>query len=73
MPEQFIDDNENRKLPLDNIKVRFITHQGGCGGTRQDAHSLDLGKYCENQMIAGLHYRIDYVNYLDINDSFKRN
>ena len=53
--EQFIDDNENRKLPLDNIKVRFITHQGGCGGTRQDAHSLArlLAGYVNNPNVAG--------------------
>ena len=53
--EQFIDDNENRKLPLDNIKVRFITHQGGCGGTRQDAYSLArlLAGYVNNPNVAG--------------------
>ena len=40
---------------FDNIKVRFITHQGGCGGTRQDAQSLArlLAGYVNNPNVAG--------------------
>lgn len=31
----------NPKKPVfENVKVRFITHQGGCGGIRQDAETL---------------------------------
>lgn len=39
----------------DNIKVRFLTHQGGCGGTRQDAQSLArlLAGYVNNPNVAG--------------------
>jgi len=32
-----IEEVENPKATLDNIKVKFITHQGGCGSIRQDA------------------------------------
>ena len=41
--------------PYDNIKVRFLTHQGGCGGTRQDAQSLArlLAGYVNNPNVAG--------------------
>ena len=40
---------------FDNIKVRFLTHQGGCGGTRQDANSLArlLAGYVNNPNVAG--------------------
>lgn len=82
--EQFIDDNENRKLPLDNIKVRFITHQGGCGGTRQDAHSLArlLAGYVNNPNVAGatvlslgcqnLEIKLFETALKEINPSFKK-
>ena len=82
--EQFIDDNENRKLPLDNIKVRFITHQGGCGGTRQDAYSLArlLAGYVNNPNVAGatvlslgcqnLEIKLFETALKEINPSFKK-
>lgn len=40
---------------FDNIKIRFLTHQGGCGGTRQDAQSLAalLAGYVNNPNVAG--------------------
>ena len=40
---------------FDNIKVRFLTHQGGCGGTRQDSNSLArlLAGYVNNPNVAG--------------------
>lgn len=40
---------------FENIKVRFITHQGGCGGTREDAQALArlLAGYVNNPNIAG--------------------
>jgi altronate hydrolase len=39
----------------ENIKVRFLTHQGGCGGTRQDAQALArlLAGYVNNPNVAG--------------------
>ncbi len=45
---------ENRTV-FDNIKIRFITHQGGCGGTREDAHTLCnlLAGYTHNPNVAG--------------------
>jgi altronate hydrolase len=48
-------DDVKTKTPLDNIKVRFITHQGGCGGTRQDAKALArlLAGYVNNPNVAG--------------------
>ena len=40
---------------FENIKVRFLSHQGGCGGTRQDAQSLArlLAGYVKNPNVAG--------------------
>ena len=40
---------------FDNIDVRFITHQGGCGGMRQDSDSLAtlLAGYVNNPNVAG--------------------
>lgn len=53
------DRNISQTLPnenlLDNIEVKFITHQGGCGGIRQDAESLAnlLAGYVNNPNVAG--------------------
>lgn len=51
-PESKSTQNSNQ---YDNIKVRFLTHQGGCGGTRQDAQSLArlLAGYVNNPNVAG--------------------
>ncbi|MCB0494699.1 MAG: altronate dehydratase [Cyclobacteriaceae bacterium] len=40
---------------FENIEVKFITHQGGCGGIRQDAVSLAklLAGYVHNPNVAG--------------------
>ncbi|MDT0649525.1 UxaA family hydrolase [Autumnicola edwardsiae] len=40
---------------FDNIEVKFITHQGGCGGIRQDAVMLSklLAGYVNNPNVAG--------------------
>lgn len=40
---------------FDNIEVQFITHQGGCGGIRQDSESLArlLAGYVNNPNVAG--------------------
>jgi altronate hydrolase len=40
---------------FNNIDVKFITHQGGCGGIRQDSHSLAklLAGYVNNPNVAG--------------------
>ncbi|MGS2739809.1 UxaA family hydrolase [Sinomicrobium sp. M5D2P17] len=41
---------------FDNIEVRFITHQGGCGGIRQDSVTLArlLAGYVNNPNVAGV-------------------
>jgi altronate hydrolase len=51
-PESISRENSNQ---YNNIKVRFLTHQGGCGGTRQDAQSLArmLAGYVNNPNVAG--------------------
>ena len=43
------------KPTFDNIEVKFITHQGGCGGIRQDSESLArlLAGYVNNPNVAG--------------------
>jgi len=49
-------DKEYRDTQLfDNIEVKFITHQGGCGGIRQDSASLArlLAGYVNNPNVAG--------------------
>ncbi|MDT0687193.1 UxaA family hydrolase [Autumnicola psychrophila] len=40
---------------FDNVEVKFITHQGGCGGIRQDSASLArlLAGYINNPNVAG--------------------
>lgn len=45
-------ENEN---VFDNIDVKFITHQGGCGGIRQDSELLAklLAGYVNNPNVAG--------------------
>ena len=52
----FNEDNEDRReQTFDNIEVKFITHQGGCGGTRHDAQTLAnlLAGYVKNPNVAG--------------------
>lgn len=54
--EKTINDTENTKKPtFDNIEVKFITHQGGCGGIRQDSETLAklLAGYINNPNVAG--------------------
>lgn len=47
------DEDDNRVFK--NIHVKFITHQGGCGGIRQDAEALGrlLAGYVKNPNVAG--------------------
>lgn len=49
-----LEENENKGV-FDNIDVRFIMHQGGCGGMRQDSESLAtlLAGYVNNPNVAG--------------------
>ncbi|MDC6387709.1 altronate dehydratase family protein [Maribacter sp. PR1] len=52
----FNDDNsENTQRTFENIEVKFITHQGGCGGIRQDSQTLAklLAGYVKNPNVAG--------------------
>ncbi|WPO78489.1 altronate dehydratase family protein [Flavobacterium sp. KACC 22761] len=46
--------NLNENL-LDNVEVKFINHQGGCGGIRQDSELLAklLAGYVNNPNVAG--------------------
>lgn len=48
-------DKSNDDTLFNNIEVKFITHQGGCGGIRQDSHSLAklLAGYVNNPNVAG--------------------
>lgn len=43
------------KRTFENIEVKFITHQGGCGGIRQDSETLAklLAGYIKNPNVAG--------------------
>ncbi|MEP0366030.1 MAG: altronate dehydratase family protein [Cyclobacteriaceae bacterium] len=46
---------ESNSSIFKNVKVRFITHQGGCGGIRQDSDALCrlLAGYVNNPNVAG--------------------
>ncbi|MDP2160788.1 MAG: altronate dehydratase family protein [Flavobacterium sp.] len=54
-PEKSFQTESNQKPTFDNIEVKFITHQGGCGGIRQDSESLArlLAGYVNNPNVAG--------------------
>ena len=49
------EDIKDNKDVFDNIDVKFITHQGGCGGIRQDSELLAklLAGYVNNPNVAG--------------------
>ena len=54
--QDFIENAKEREPnTLNNVQVKFITHQGGCGGTRQDATLLSklLAGYVKNPNVAG--------------------
>ena len=46
---------ETSSETFDNVNVKFITHQGGCGGIRQDSQTLAklLAGYVKNPNVAG--------------------
>ncbi|PKA98552.1 altronate hydrolase [Flavobacteriaceae bacterium MAR_2009_75] len=50
-----VEADEESQQTFDNIEVRFITHQGGCGGIRQDSETLAklLAGYVKNPNVAG--------------------
>ncbi|SDS65525.1 altronate dehydratase family protein [Gramella sp. MAR_2010_147] len=50
-----VDFDEEETGVFDNIEVKFITHQGGCGGIRQDSVMLSklLAGYVNNPNVAG--------------------
>lgn len=52
--EEVSDKKLNENL-LDNVEVKFINHQGGCGGIRQDSELLAklLAGYVNNPNVAG--------------------
>jgi len=54
-PEEDLVTATEGKDVFDNIKVKFIMHQGGCGGIRQDSESLArlLAGYVNNPNVAG--------------------
>lgn len=50
-----VEDQSRNENLLDNIEVKFINHQGGCGGIRQDSELLAklLAGYVNNPNVAG--------------------
>ena len=53
---ELTEDKTTEEDPIfDNVDVRFITHQGGCGGIRQDSVALSklLAGYVNNPNVAG--------------------
>lgn len=53
--EEVIAEEDQDSRVFKNIDVKFITHQGGCGGIRQDAEALGrlLAGYVNNPNVAG--------------------
>ena len=53
--ESFQNEKSTSKEVFENIDVKFITHQGGCGAIRQDAEALAklLAGYVNNPNVAG--------------------
>lgn len=53
--EEMIAEEDQDSRVFKNIDVKFITHQGGCGGIRQDAEALGrlLAGYVNNPNVAG--------------------
>ncbi|WP_031426200.1 UxaA family hydrolase [Flavimarina sp. Hel_I_48] len=53
--ETLLEDVAQEDQVFKNIKVRFLTHQGGCGGTRHDSVALSrlLAGYINNPNVAG--------------------
>ncbi|GEJ43838.1 UxaA family hydrolase [Chryseobacterium sp. ON_d1] len=53
--EEMITEEDQDSRVFKNIDVKFITHQGGCGGIRQDAEALGrlLAGYVNNPNVAG--------------------
>ncbi|MBP1164090.1 MULTISPECIES: UxaA family hydrolase [unclassified Chryseobacterium] len=53
--EEVIAEEDQDSRVFKNIDVKFITHQGGCGGIRQDAEALGrlLAGYVNNSNVAG--------------------
>lgn len=51
----FSEEEQEEKEIFENVEVKFITHQGGCGGIRQDSVSLSklLAGYVNNPNVAG--------------------
>ena len=49
-------DRSDVKNPFPNVEIRFITHNGGCGGTRSDSKMLArlLSGYANNPNVAGV-------------------
>lgn len=54
-PDVVEEEKEEDTRVFKNIDVRFITHQGGCGGIRQDAEALGrlFAGYVNNPNVAG--------------------
>lgn len=52
--ETVVEEEQDSRV-FKNIEVKFITHQGGCGGIRQDAEALGrlLAGYVNNPNVAG--------------------
>ena len=65
--------SKTEKHPLHNIKLRFLTHEGGCGGTRQDSETLArlLAGYVNNPNVAGATILSLGCQHLQI-ESFKK-
>lgn len=66
--------NQNTNKVFDNVDgVKFLNHQGGCGGTRQDASTLSalLASYANHPNVAGITVLSLGCQHLQVQDFMK--
>lgn len=66
--------NQNKNKVFENVDgVKFLNHQGGCGGTRQDASTLSalLASYANHPNVAGITVLSLGCQHLQVQDFIK--
>lgn len=66
--------NQNKNKIFENVDgVKFLNHQGGCGGTRQDASTLSalLASYANHPNVAGITVLSLGCQHLQVQDFIK--
>lgn len=70
--------NKGKERPFKNVDgIKFLNHQGGCGGTRQDSETLSnlLAAYADHPNVAGitlLSLGCQHLQTIDFVDNLKK-